>query len=293
MSVILRGFFRLLRWELFKLYRRPSSYIGFVLCLIFCIVVLFGFGWAEVKGRGVMGLKLERSLYMNGPFYANFVLNIGFFAVLPLLAATLAGGQLAGEARDGTLRALLVRPPSRIAVYLAKTTATLVWMQLVIFFLVALALLVGHVAYGGGGMLIYLWEYKTQGYWMIEPGDWPSLLLLASLGTGASLALIASFAMFLSALTDNPVVAHVGALGAFFMSSVLQRLPEQLMGDGFKQLLPTTHMSFWHEVYRWYHPLGSTVDHDRLWTDVAWCGGLTAGFFLAGLVVFARKDLTS
>jgi ABC-2 type transport system permease protein len=287
------GFLRLLRWELYKLYRRPASYLGFVLCLGFCVVVLFGFGWAAIRHRGVMGLTIEHGHYINGPFYANFVLNIGFFAVLPLLAATLAGGQLAGEAQAGTLRALLVRPPSRRALYLAKAAATLVWMQLLIIFLIVLALMIGRVAYGGGGMLVYLWEFKQQGYWMVRPAAWPGMIALAGLGVGASLALVASVALFLSALTDNPVVAHVGALGAFFISSVLQRLPDQLIGDGFKDLLPTSHMSFWHEVYRWYHPGGSTVDHARLWSDVTWCGGLTAVFFFAGLAVFVRKDITS
>jgi len=284
---------KLVRWELFKLYRRPASYVGFVLCLVFCAVVLFGFGWADVKGRNLGGLKLDRSLYLNGPFFANFVLNIGFFAVLPLIAATIAGSQLAGEARDGTWRALLVRPPSRIRLYLAKAVASFVWLQLLVWFLVVLALLIGHVAYGGGDLLVYVWEYRKQGFWQVGSGEWPQLLVLASLGAGLSLALVAALALFLSSLTDNPVVAHVGTLGAFFISSVLQRLPDEVMGDSFKQILPTTHMNFWHELYRWYHPEGSTVNHHRLWVDVAWCGGLAMVLFVAGMVVFARKDITS
>ena len=284
---------RLLRWELFKLYRRPASYLGFVLCLVFCAVVLFGFGWADIKGKNIGGLKLDRDLFLNGPFYANFVLNIGFFALLPLVAATVAGSQLAGEARDGTLRAVLVRPPSRVWLYLAKAAASLLWLQLMIWFLVVLSLLVGYVAYGGGDLVVYVWEFRKQGFWRVEGGDWPGLLLLASLGVGLSLALVAAMALCLSALTENPVVAHVGTLGAFFISSVLQRLPDEVMGDGFKQVLPTTHMNFWHELYRWYHPDGSTVDHHRLWIDVAWCGGLTAVLLLVGLLVFVRKDVTS
>ncbi|HVK77710.1 MAG TPA: ABC transporter permease [Kofleriaceae bacterium] len=289
----MRGFWRVLRWELFKLYRRPASYLGFVLALVFCVAVLIGFGWSDLKGKEVMGLKLDRSVYLNGPFYANFVLNVGFFAILPLLSATLAGGQLAGEARDGTLRAMLLRPPSRVTIYLAKAAATLLWTQLLITFLILLALLIGHVAYGGGGMLIYIWEYKRSGFWIIPSDQWPLMLVWASLGAGASLALVAGVALLLSTLTENPVAAHVGTLGAFFMSTVLQRLPDQLMGEGFKDLLPTSHMNFWHEAYRWYHPDGSTVDHARLWTDVAWTGGLAAVCFTAGLIVFVRRDITS
>ena len=65
---------RLLRWELFKLYRRPASYVGFVLCLVFCVVVLIGFAVQDYKGRKMGGLGLDPSVYLNGPFFASFIL---------------------------------------------------------------------------------------------------------------------------------------------------------------------------------------------------------------------------
>lgn len=284
---------RLLRWELWKLSRRPSSYVGFVLCLVFSAMVLIGFSYSQYKGRRIQGLTLDPSQYLNGPFFANFVLNIGFFALLPLIAATVAGSQLAGEARDGTLRALLVRPPPRWAIYVAKALASLIWLELMVVFLVLLALLVGHVAYGGGSLLVFIWEFKDTGFWTVPAGDWPGLLALACVGAGCALALVVAFALFLSACTDNPVVAHVGTLGAFFISSVLQRLPEPLMTQTFKDLLPTSHMNFWHELYRWYHPEGSAIDHARLWNDVGWSAGLTFALFVLGLIVFVRRDVTT
>lgn len=286
-------FFRLLKWELWKLWRRPSSYVGFILCLVFTGAALFGLSYREYKGRSIQGIKLDPDVYLNGPFFANFVLNIGFFALLPLVAATVAGSQLAGEAKDGTLRAMLVRPPPRWAVYFAKTLASLLWLELMVVFLVLLALLVGHVAYGGGSMLIFIWEFKDMGVWTVPSSEWPALLALCALGAGAALALIVACAIFISSLTDNPVVAHVGTLGAFFISSVLQRLPEPIMSQAFKDILPTTHMNFWHELYRYFHPEGSSLDNARFWSDIAWCGGLTVVLLTAGLFIFSRRDVTT
>jgi hypothetical protein len=177
-----RHVLKLTRWELWKLARRPSSYVGFVLCLVFAAVALIGFEWSQHKGKKIGGLAIDPSQYLNGPFFANFVLNIGFFALLPLVAATVAGSQLAGEHKDGTLRALLVRPPSRTAVYVAKALASLIWLELMVVFLCALALLIGHVAYGGGSLLIYIWEYRNAGFWIVPADDWPALLALACLG---------------------------------------------------------------------------------------------------------------
>lgn len=284
---------RLLRWELFKLYRRPASYVGFVLCLVFCVVVLIGFAVQDYKGRRMGGLGLDPSVYLNGPFFASFILQIGFFAILPLVAATVGGSQLAAESKDGTLRAMLVRPPSRTAVYLAKTLATLIWIQLMVWFLLALALLLGHVAYGGGSLLVFVWEFRKDGFWTVPPSTWAPMLLVASVGITLALALVASLALCVSAMTDNPVVAHVGTLGGFFISSILQRLPDQILSDDFKQLLPTTHMNFWHESFRWFHPSGDHVAYARLARDLTWSLGLTALFITVGLVTFRRRDLTS
>lgn len=284
---------RLLRWELFKLYRRPASYVGFVLCLVFCVVVLIGFAVQDYKGRRMGGLGLDPSVYLNGPFFASFILQIGFFAILPLVAATIAGSQLAAESKDGTLRAMLVRPPSRTAVFAAKALATMIWLQLMVWFLLALALLLGYVAYGGGSLLVFVWEFKKDGFWTVPPSTWAPMLLVASVAITIALGLVASLALCISAMTDNPIVAHVGTLGAFFISSILQRLPDQILGDDFKQLLPTTHMNFWHEVFRWFRPGASRVDGDRLIRDLGWSLGLTALFLLVGLTVFRRRDLTS
>ena len=104
-----------LRWELFKLTRQRASYVGFLLCLAFAVVMLIGFSSSHFRFlRGLERLGIDVRSLINGPFFASFSLQIGFFAVLPLLAATLGGNQIAGEAKDGTLRALLVRRRERL-----------------------------------------------------------------------------------------------------------------------------------------------------------------------------------
>ncbi len=286
-------FFKLVRWELFKLSRQRASYIGFLLCLAFVIVMLVGFGLSDFRMLKQSARGLSVAKMITGPFFANFTLEIGFFAVMPLLAATLGGSQLAGEAKDGTLRALLVRPPSRAQVFLAKAVATWIWLQLLMFFLVGLALLCGLVAFGAGNLTVFVWEFRKQGVWIVEDPDWWKVLLLGSVVATMSLFVVAALSLFLSAITDTPVVAHVGTLGAFFISSILQRLPEQLVGDELRQMLPTSHMNFWHEIYRIWDPVPDSFDRSRFFVDVGWCVAYTTVFLGAGLWWFTRKDVTS
>ncbi|MBP6629115.1 MAG: ABC transporter permease [Kofleriaceae bacterium] len=287
------GLLNLVRLELVKLVHRRGSYVGFGLCLAFCLIVGVGFGlskWRSLDrwGGGVVNPKA----FINGPFFANFCLQIGFFALMPLLTAALGGGQLAGEARDGTLRVVLVRPIGRVPLYWAKVIATYLWVQAMVLFLVVLALLIGQVLYGGDRLMVFVWEFRKAGPFVLEARDWLWVVPLASLGAGLSLFVIAAFAMMLSAMTESPAAAQVAAVGTFLMSSVLHQLPEELLSSEFRQLLPTVHMNFWHELYRLAHPrMGPDVD--RIVTDLAWCGGLTVVFLVVGMVVFRRRDITA
>jgi ABC-2 type transport system permease protein len=288
------GFFNVVRWELSKLARRRSSYVGFALCIGFCLAVLIGFYWSQWRGLRWWGrnLPVDPVSLINGPFFANYVLLIGFFAVMPLLTATLAGSQLAGEARDGTLRTLLVRPVGRMTVYWAKVTATYLWIQLTLLFLVVLGLAIGMAIYGGDQLMVFIWELRSDGVWMVGPGVWLWLMPAACLAAGLSLFVVASIAMMLSAFTDSPAIAHVGSLGIYLISSVLQRLPGELVPDELRQLLPTTHMGYWQQLYKLTHP-SAVFDSTKFVTDLVWCVGFSAVFLAIGAIVFRRRDITA
>src|SRR5204863_1305126 len=130
------------------------------------------------------------------------------------------------------------------------------WLQLNVVFLVLLALLIGEIAFGHGPMLAFVWELRGDGPYIVDAPDWYLLLLSITLCAGCSLFLISSLSLMLSTFTDTPVIAHVGALGAYFISSVVQRMPEQLVADEVRAAMPTTHMDFWHQLFRLWAPHG-------------------------------------
>jgi ABC-2 type transport system permease protein len=289
------GFWNLLRWELHKLVRRRSSYIGVGLVALYALVMLGGFGLSQWRSMQrwapLLGVDDPKDL-INGPFFANFMMHTGFYALVPLLTVTVAAGQIAGEARDGTLRALLVRPIGRGTLLAAKSVATFIWMMGVIFVMLGLGLLLGWLRYGGGDMLVFVWELRGDGPWFATDGAWLPTLLMCALGAGASMLVLISLTMLLSTVTEHPAAAVVGALGAYLISTVIQRLPETILGDDIRQLLPTSHMNYWHEFYRWAHPT-IAMDTGRIATDVVWCGAITVACFVAAYVVFRRRDVTA
>ena len=287
------GVFHLIRFELTKLARRRASYVGIGLCVAFCLIVALGFGLSQWRSLDrTPQTVLNPREYINGPFYANFCLLVGFFALMPLLTASLGGGQLAQEARDGTLRVVLVRPVRRVRLYWAKVIATYIWVQAMVLAMLAVAVLIGLVVYGGDRLLVFVWEFRKDGPFLLELRQWIWVLPLAALGAGLSLFVIAAFAMMLSALTDSPATAQVASVGLFLISSVLQQLPEEILDGQFRQLLPTVHMNFWHEVYRLAHPRFGP-DLGRLGTDLIWCGAMTIVFLVVGMVAFRTRDITA
>ena len=73
------------RWELLKLAKRRASYIGFALCVVFCVAVIIGFSASEWRGlRRHSSPLFDPTQFINGYFFANFCINISFFSLLPL-----------------------------------------------------------------------------------------------------------------------------------------------------------------------------------------------------------------
>lgn len=283
---------RLVRWELFKLARRPASYIGMALCLVFAAFLLGGYLKNDFRALRKFGGLLNPRAFVTAASFASFALNIGYFALLPMIAATIGTGQFAGEAKDGTLRAWMMRPISRANIATSKLIATFIWVFLTTLFLVALAYLIGLVALGGGDMVVFVWQFRQEGVWFIPGPDWVYCLLACVAVSTLSMMVLVSFSLFLSALIDNPAVALAAALGVFFMSSVIQQMPTELIGEGIRQWLPTTHMNLWHEMYRVFRPTGG-ADMQRIWVDIAWCGGYIALFTGGMYAVFARRDVVA
>lgn len=291
----MRTWAALFRWEIYKVTHRPSSYIGMILCALFCVLIIVVFGYSQFRAlkHATANLTDNPLAHVNGYFFATFVLYFGFKSLLPLLAGVIPGAQIAGEAKDGTLRAMLSRPPSRVAVYFTKLAVSYLWLVATVFALLAMSLVIGLIALGGGDFLVFVWEFRHHGAWFAKEGDTLWIFLVTGLGASVGLFMIVAFSLSLSALTDNPVAAYVGALGGYFISSVVQRLPEQIVHPFIRELMPTSHTEFWHELYWLFSDHPWRFSSYRFFSDLKWCAAYSAIFLAIGLIAFLSKDIKS
>src|SRR6266511_2929856 len=149
-------FYLQLRNELWKLFAKKRTYIGFLMFLLAQNVIILIFRFTSGPRANMM-----RTLEGNGYLAHEFIsaLTVATFMLLPLYVALVGGDLVAKEAEDGTLRMILTRPISRLRLLLLK------WLAGAIF---SFALV---VALGMFGVVFASLWFPWKGLFVFIPGE--------------------------------------------------------------------------------------------------------------------------
>src|SRR4029078_8247119 len=134
---------QLLQIEVYKIFKRPRTYIAFGAIGALIFMVQFGL---KVDGQQYADFMLRRrgnfdvqGKLLNGYMVCYIVLQLMLVHV-PLLVTLIAADMISGEANLGTLRLLLSKPYSRTSIILAKFFATCIYTLLLLIWVAILAL---------------------------------------------------------------------------------------------------------------------------------------------------------
>jgi len=192
-----------IRVELRKLLRRPRTWASvFLLTLLPTVVAVF----VSVQGiapRPGTGPAFLSAVLGNGALFPAAALAIVLPLFLPVAVAVVAGDAIAGEAQAGTLRYLLVRPVSRTRLLVAKLVATIAYTMLAVVLVAVVAYLVGTHLFGSAPL-------PTVSGTTLSTRDAILRTVLAVLYVGWSMLGVAAVALFLSTVTDSPLVRRPG-----------------------------------------------------------------------------------
>jgi len=120
--------------ELFKIFRKPRTYIAFAAITAIIGLIQLGFyvdGEAYIK-FGMQALSDNFDIegkVLNGYLLAYIILQTLLIHV-PLLIALVAGDMISGEANMGTLRLLVSKPVSRDKLISSKLIASYIYIDL-------------------------------------------------------------------------------------------------------------------------------------------------------------------
>ena len=137
---------QLTKIELFKIFKKPRTYIAFAAIAAIIFLVQLAFYLDGEKYMGFVMASVESSFTLEGNmvngYFIFFVILQTLLVHVPLLISLVAGDMVAGEANMGTLRLLASQPVSRSSIILSKFWATCIYVLLLLSFMAMLGLLV-------------------------------------------------------------------------------------------------------------------------------------------------------
>jgi ABC-2 type transport system permease protein len=220
---------------------------------------------------------------LNGWFITGFIMN-SLHIHIPFLITLVAGDMVSGEATSGTVRLLLIRPPSRSKIITAKYLTALFYTAALVLFFAGMCTFLGLTLFGTGDLIVH--HYGKFGIVLIPEAQIPLRMLLAFAAAVWSMTVVASLAFLFSALAENSVGPIIGSMAVVIAFLVFGNLPL----DFFRSLSPylfTSYMNLWQRSFDIPIPWGSI-------TRSAIILGLhNIGLFLIALIIYRRKDIKS
>ena len=274
-----------LRGELWKLFARKRTYIGYGVFLGVELLVMLLLHLPH--GRHFMKKMIEDSgglfdLYFSGLTVALMMVAVTLFMLGGLYMALIAGDLVAKEVEDGTMRMTLCRPVSRLRVLMVKYVVCVIYTFSLVFFVGLSALTVGLLVRGGGGLFPMIPGVNLLTLYDFGPGLGRYLGALPCFGL--SMLTMSTFAFQLSCWNVKPAAATISAITVFFVDWILHEMP---YFESYRPWMMTTHMNTWMNAFREPLPWQKMVE------DYSILIGLNATFFIVGAVVFASRDFKS
>jgi ABC-2 type transport system permease protein len=268
-----------IRVELLLLLRRPRTWVSLAILVALPTLIAAFVAATNIAPRPGQGPALLSEVLSNGTLFAAVALVIDMVLLLPLSVLVVAGDSVAGEAASGTLRYLLVRPVGRTRLLVAKLVAILTYVVIAVVTVALSGLLVGSLLFNTTGQIS-----SISGGAPLTPSQTAFRIVLTVAYVAASMLGVASFALFLSTLTDAPLAAALGGFAALVASTALDPLDA---AASVRPYLPTHYWLSFVDLFR--NPI--------LWRQIERGVLLQVVFVLvllaASWALFTTKDITS
>lgn len=236
--------------ELYKISRRPRTYIAFA--AITAIIVIFQFAF-KADGESYMNLllqnvqdnfALDKTKAINGYFMCYIILNTLLIQV-PILIALIAGDAISGEANMGTLRLLLTKPIGRTQVILVKFAASFVYTIGLLLWMAVMALFVSLLIFGTDDMLIFRVKGEESQILHITQDDVLWRYFAAFAYAAVALTVIAALSMVLSVFAENSIGPIIATVCIVIVCTVVSNINVPIIDKNVKPWLFTSYLVGW------------------------------------------------
>ena len=289
--------YRLIQIELYKIFRRPRTYISFGAIAALILMIQFGL---KVDGQDYVDFMLQslgsfdiEGQVLNGYLVCYIILQLMLIHV-PLLVALVAADMISGEANMGTLRLIFSKPFDRNQVLLAKFFATAIYTLLLLVWVAVLALFLSTTLFSTSDFFLMKSSYTV----ILNRDDVFWRYVCAFCFAYLSLLTVAALGFFLSAFAENSIGPIVATMSLIIFCTVLGTLNLPV----FQKITPwlfTTHMITWKEFFDVQtddnnNALPGTIQNMSLiWQSVLVLSVHIVGLTVGTLFVVKKKDILS
>lgn len=294
----------LLRIELYKISRRPRTYIAFV--AIAAIVFIFQFAF-KVDGQSYMDFilqdvkdtfEIDKSQAINGYFMCYIILNTLLIQV-PILVALIAADSISGEANMGTLRLLLSKPVSRTQLILVKFLAATIFVVFLLLWMAITALLMSMLIFGVDDMLLVRTKGEEAQILLITKDDVLWRYFAAFAYATVALTVIAALSLFLSIFAENSIGPIIATVCIVLVCTIISNINVPVIEKNLKPYLFTSYLVGW----KGFFYIGTTDDGETIKGTIENWPAIRRSLFIllahifilvaASVIVFKRKDILS
>jgi len=291
---------KLLQIEVFKIFRKPRTYLAFAIIAAFIFLIQLGL---YVNGKDLMKfmigsldetMEIDYAKLVNGYWVCFFILNL-LLVHVPILVALVAGDIVSGEASVGTLRLLASKPVSRTEIILAKYFATAVYVFALLLWIAVISLVVSIAMFGVNDLYVA----KQNGVQLIESGDVLWRYFYAFGFAFIAMMVVSAISLLLSTLSENSIGPIVATVGIIVVCTLVSEMEIPIYQKYIKPYLFTTYMLGW----KGFFYIGSTEDGETIKGSIQYLPGIlkSVGALLAYIVVllsasvyiFRKKDILS
>jgi ABC-2 type transport system permease protein len=294
-------FFQLLQIELFKIFKRPRTYISFGAIAIIIILIQFAL---KVNGKDFVELfsdsqsetfDIPYQKIMNGYFVCVAVLHTILIHV-PLLVALIAGDMISGEANIGTLRLIAGKPISRTQIIFAKYMASSIYVLLLLIWMAVIALFLSMIIFGTNDLVVF----KESSIHIMKSNDVLWRFIAAFAFATLALTTIAAMALMLSVFAENSIGPIVATVSIVVIFTIIEQLKVPVFKDTIIPYSFTSHMLGWKGFfYVNVDPVdghtirGSIENYGAIIKSALILLAYTAVFLFIAIRSFNKKDILS
>lgn len=288
----------LIKIELFKIFRRPRTFIAFLAIAAIVGLIQMGFyvDGDDYINFGMQALTESFSVegrVLNGYLMAYIILQT-LLVHVPLLIALVSGDMISGEANMGTLRLLLTKPVSRGQLITAKFLASSIYTLLLLIWMAIWTLFGSMLLFGTDDMVIMKSEVVTQ----VLESDVLWRYVAAFVFASLAMITVSSLAFFLSIFAENSIGPIIASMSIVIVFTILNTLNLPLF-NVVRPFLFTSHILGW----KGFFDVQMNADNEQIVGSIENVGAImkSAGilvahilfFWLGSIWAFRRKDILS